>query len=324
MPGGTTPATSTSARSAVSTAADSLRPFFSTVEVSTGSLEASWRQRLLVDDGLRIARVSVDSEALQVKGRSGAGLLLVHAHHGPLVLHAQNRDHQVRENDLALIPPWAEVRLHLSRAEFALLHFPPAVLARVLGIPLTALQLDTPRLSPATAQLAEYVRSTSALLTSTAATLPQAYDRDLIRTHAINALTAAVVEAFEITAAVENDADRDAVILRRALAHLRMRLTDHISVPEVAAATGVSVRSLQLVFSRQLNTSPLRHLRTMRLEAARRALEDTTATNTVGEIARRYGYTNEGRFTAHYRDVFGESPAQTSASTRSATSTTYA
>jgi transcriptional regulator GlxA family with amidase domain len=141
--------------------------------------------------------------------------------------------------------------------------------------------------------------------------VPEVYGRDLVRTQTIDALTAVIVEAFELTNRSEDPTDRDGAVLRRALAELRAHLADPVSIPEVASAAGVSVRGLQLIFQRQLGVSPLLHLRTLRLEAARQALIDEAgAGTTVADIARRFGYSNGGRFSTHYRDAFGESPAE--------------
>jgi transcriptional regulator GlxA family with amidase domain len=108
-------------------------------------------------------------------------------------------------------------------------------------------------------------------------------------------------------------------ILRRAIGELREHLGEPISIPEIAHAAGVSVRGLQTVFQRQLGVSPLLHLRQLRLEAARDALirEAETGT-TIADVARRFGYSNSGRFSTHYRDEFGESPAASLSRIRSA------
>jgi len=108
----------------------------------------------------------------------------------------------------------------------------------------------------------------------------------------------------------ERGTDRDLAVLRRAIAFMRLHLREPVSIPEAATAAGLSVRGLQLVFRRQLGTSPLLHLRRLRLDAARhellqRAVDGTT----VAAVAEEFGFSNPARFSTHDRDAFSESPA---------------
>ena len=85
-----------------------------------------------------------------------------------------------------------------------------------------------------------------------------------------------------------------------------------LTVPELAAHAGVSVRTLQAGFRAALDTTPLAYLRARRLEATRRELAAADpATTRVGEVADRWGFAHHGRFASEYRDRFGESPAHT-------------
>ncbi|MGN6742117.1 MAG: helix-turn-helix domain-containing protein, partial [Amnibacterium sp.] len=211
---------------------------------------------------------------------------------------------------IALVPIDARASVLTSAAEIEVFSIPPAPLARLLAVPKHAVSLRAPRVRPRSPELAAYFHRVADLLTSSVFGQPAVYTRDLVRTHTIDMLTAVVVEAFDLTNRSEEPTDRDTAILRRAIAELRAHLSDPISIPEVAAAAGVSVRGLQLVFERQLGVTPLLHLRNLRLEAAREALlAAPDGGTTVAEVAQRFGYANAGRFSTHYRDAYGESPA---------------
>jgi len=80
---------------------------------------------------------------------------------------------------------------------------------------------------------------------------------------------------------------------------------------QVAAAAGCSVRTLNAVFRHFRDTTPLAALHTIRLEQVRAELNHNVTGATIGEVARRFGFTNSGRFAAAYRRRFGESPAET-------------
>jgi AraC-like DNA-binding protein len=97
-------------------------------------------------------------------------------------------------------------------------------------------------------------------------------------------------------------------IVRRAEAHIRANVEKPITLDEVAAAAGCSVRTLQHGFKRFRETTPLLAIRHARLEAARDAIQSDRAGSSVTDIALRFGFSNGGRFARFYRDAFGEFP----------------
>jgi len=80
----------------------------------------------------------------------------------------------------------------------------------------------------------------------------------------------------------------------------------------LARTTGVSMRALQRGFQRDLDTSPMAHLRTVRLRRVRDALRAAEPGQvTVTGVAARWGFTHPGHFAHEYRRLFGERPSQT-------------
>ncbi|MGW8432124.1 helix-turn-helix domain-containing protein [Curtobacterium citreum] len=106
--------------------------------------------------------------------------------------------------------------------------------------------------------------------------------------------------------------------LRDAIRYVEAHAADRPSVPEIAAACGLSQRGLQDVFARTLGTTPNRFLRDHRLDCVRRALLHAVGDDGVTPIARQWGFTNPGRFAAAYRERFGEDPAATLRASRAA------
>ena len=98
---------------------------------------------------------------------------------------------------------------------------------------------------------------------------------------------------------------------RRAEEFMRANATVPIRMEDVAAAAGCSIRTLDAVFRRFRDTTPLAALHAIRLEQARAELSHGANSMSVVEIARSYGFTNAGRFAAEYRRRFGESPVET-------------
>ena len=97
--------------------------------------------------------------------------------------------------------------------------------------------------------------------------------------------------------------------LRRAQEHIHANFAAPITVTDVAAAAGASVRRVQEAFAEHLDTSPMAYLRTVRLDHCRRVLSE--GRGTVTDVAQECGFTHLGRFSAAYRERFGELPSQT-------------
>jgi AraC-like DNA-binding protein len=130
-------------------------------------------------------------------------------------------------------------------------------------------------------------------------------------------LTIAVLSTFPnsfLAAGTDPDPPEQAhpAALRRAIAFIETHLAEPIGLPEIAAAARMSPRGLQAAFRRPLDTTPLRYLRTTRIDAAHAdLLAAATRGDTVGAIAARWGFAHPGRFAAAYRDQYGETPTDT-------------
>ncbi|MFJ4220071.1 helix-turn-helix domain-containing protein [Curtobacterium luteum] len=100
--------------------------------------------------------------------------------------------------------------------------------------------------------------------------------------------------------------------LRAAVEYLHDHVAEPVRVSEVAAAAGLSIRSVQEGFQRVLGESPLQYLQRIRLECVRSdLLVADPETCTVRDVARRWGFAHLGRFAAVYAAQFGEYPRET-------------
>ncbi|KUF18948.1 MULTISPECIES: AraC family transcriptional regulator [Streptomyces] len=142
-------------------------------------------------------------------------------------------------------------------------------------------------------------------------------DEPLIASTATQHLAASVLAAFPNTALTSpTSADRNdahPVTLRRALAYIDDHADQPITVADIAAAAHVTIRGLQYAFRRHLDTTPLAHLRRVRLDHAHHDLVAGVPTDgvTVTQIAARWGFFHVGRFAALYREAYGRAPQQT-------------
>lgn len=102
---------------------------------------------------------------------------------------------------------------------------------------------------------------------------------------------------------------------RRAVRLVEEYLTAHASEPisltDLAAVTGVALRSLQRSFRAAHGMSPRAFLTTARLELARRHLLAAQPGTTVTQVLHASGFGHPGEFSAAYRRRFGERPSAT-------------
>lgn len=94
--------------------------------------------------------------------------------------------------------------------------------------------------------------------------------------------------------------------LARAIEIMRDNLESPLSPPAIAHQLGISVRQLERLFGKYLNTSPKRYYMEMRLNRARNLLLQTELTAT--EIALATGFESSGNFARAYRTIFGITP----------------
>ncbi|MDD0838709.1 AraC family transcriptional regulator [Curvibacter sp. HBC61] len=93
-------------------------------------------------------------------------------------------------------------------------------------------------------------------------------------------------------------------------AYMRRRLAAPIALVDLAQAAGVSVRTLTLLCQRHRGSTPMDLLRAMRLDAVRAHLQSDPQAS-VTTCALEYGFGHLGRFSAYYRERFGELPSET-------------
>jgi AraC-like DNA-binding protein len=139
----------------------------------------------------------------------------------------------------------------------------------------------------------------------------------IVRGQAFYTLATALLAAFPNTThtldAVRRDRDAEPATVRRAVEFVDANAHRDIGLTEIAKAARLGVRCLQLAFRRHRDTTPMAHLKRVRIGRAHRDLQagDHTAGDTVATIAARWGFTHGGAFAADYRRLYGCSPSHT-------------
>ena len=104
--------------------------------------------------------------------------------------------------------------------------------------------------------------------------------------------------------------------LNSAIDYIELNWRGPLLVEDIAAAAGVSARSLFKAFKVVKGVTPMAYVKTIRLEKAHRMLAGAGASTTVAAVALSCGFNNAGHFARDYREAFGEPPSATLARAR--------
>jgi AraC family ethanolamine operon transcriptional activator len=100
--------------------------------------------------------------------------------------------------------------------------------------------------------------------------------------------------------------------VKRAQEFIEDNLEEAIRIEELAAASDVSARALQLCFRDHFQMGPQEYVRLRRLHRCHKALQRGSPDSlTVTDVAMKYGFYHLGRFSMYYKSMFGESPSWT-------------
>ena len=100
--------------------------------------------------------------------------------------------------------------------------------------------------------------------------------------------------------------------IRRAEEYIRANAREELTVESIAAAARVSARSIFYGFKRWRDTTPMAHVRKVRLDLAREALlRAGREGGTVSQAAVAVGFTNFSQFSKVYKARYGETPSAT-------------
>jgi AraC-like DNA-binding protein len=103
----------------------------------------------------------------------------------------------------------------------------------------------------------------------------------------------------------------EAILVRRAI-DVCESVSGPVGISELSTALNASPRTLQLAFQKVMGTTPHNFFHRRRLTKARMALlKADSRESRVTDIAHHHGFSELGRFSVQYRELFGESPKVT-------------
>lgn len=140
-------------------------------------------------------------------------------------------------------------------------------------------------------------------------TVPDAYRtllRDGLTTLLLSKLASSALPAFSQPAP-----SADPLAVRRAHDFMAANAERAISMAEIAAVSGVSLRSLQDAYRKARGLTLGEGLLLLRLERFRRSLLSIDAHGSVADAAFAAGFGHLGRAAAAYKEHYGEAPSET-------------
>ena len=192
----------------------------------------------------------------------------------------------------------------------------PLDVVRELAAETTGLAPDFTSLTPVSPGMGQYWSTVVVGVTRQLAVpdlaLPPLLAEQMLRF--VGATVLAVFPNTTMTAARFPSGGRTApAVVRRAQACIEANADQPLRLSDIADASGVGVRALQLAFRRHLGTTPMAYLRRVRLQHVRVDLRAAVPgdNTSVASTARRWGFGNLSRFAGEYRDEFGELPSRT-------------
>lgn len=238
--------------------------------------------------------------------------------HAGTISHRYGRsDHDNGSGDVAVsIPPDRAWQCTADKLDIDGAYLTPALLTQVAdGPPRAGAHPRFTAPGPISAAAAQVWKTTYDYVRIAAATLPT--ERAPLLTGSLARMLAATALAvFPNTAhsdpTIEDRHDAHPRTLRRAVSFIDDNAHRDITVAHIAAAAGVSIRTVQLAFRRHLNTTPTDYLRRVRLAHAREdLLAVSPGVDTVADIAVRWGFPDLSRFIAAYHAAYRVNPGQT-------------
>lgn len=98
----------------------------------------------------------------------------------------------------------------------------------------------------------------------------------------------------------------DTYRIRMIMDYIKKNFTSHITLADIAAGAGISVRECQRCFEKGLKTTPMQYVTDLRIDHAKRLLLETT--EEISVICTKCGFNDQSYFTKVFRSCVGLPP----------------
>lgn len=101
------------------------------------------------------------------------------------------------------------------------------------------------------------------------------------------------------------------ILLSEILIYIQENLNRRINTLELSQVFRISERKLRYIFRENIGFSPMRYIKTIKLNKARKDILYAKENIDVNLMANKWGFNHSGQFAADYKMLFGELPSET-------------
>ena len=236
---------------------------------------------------------------------------------GSGVLTTAREEYRYSPGDAYLAPPYEPYGALLGDTEFALVEVPWQAAGDLAeektGLPADELRFES--MAPVSKAQQRVLATTVEFICDQLVTSRVDEVHPLVAQEMTELAAAALVDTFPNTAMtafyLRDPGWVPEAAARNAAAFIETHVDQPVTVTEIAAAAGVTVRDLQHAFLHYYDTTPTAYLHRVRLERAHLDLSNAGDGVTVAAVARKWGWASPAQFSAAYRRRFGVLPSQT-------------
>lgn len=98
------------------------------------------------------------------------------------------------------------------------------------------------------------------------------------------------------------------IAFSNSLTYIHRHLDQEITTSNICSVVEISERSLRYIFKDIIGLSPMKYVKFIKLNKARKDIRNAKENTDIGAIAGKWGFSHSGRFAAAYKKLFGEYP----------------
>lgn len=101
------------------------------------------------------------------------------------------------------------------------------------------------------------------------------------------------------------------IVFSKSISCIHQHLDQKFIASEICSDIEISERSLRYIFKEMTGLSPMKYIKNLKLNKARKDIKNAVDTVNINVIANNWGFNHSGQFAADYKKLFGEYPSQT-------------
>jgi len=137
----------------------------------------------------------------------------------------------------------------------------------------------------------------------------QYLDKSMIMYELPQLIISSIEKQFENS--IRFDTNYQNVVIHKAKDYIFDRMDDTIQILDLCKEVGVSERHLRYLFKEKIGISPMKFVKRVKLNRARKLIKSNNQRQSIIEFAHQLGFWHSGQFANDYKSLFGELPSET-------------